>query len=65
MKDKEMRAGEPDTAAVSVARFRDADNRRYLRQVPIFRVDEDMPDRFEQLLAQLEAIERGERGSRH
>ena len=65
MKDKQMRRGDADTRTVSTARFRDADTRRALRQIPIFRVEEDTPDRFEKLLARLEAIERGERGSRH
>ena len=60
-----MRAGEADTRTVSTARLRAAENRRALRQIPIFRVEEDIPDRFEKLLARLEAIERGERGSRH
>lgn len=49
---------------ISAARLRDAENRRFLHQMPLFQPVEPMPERFEQLLARLEAVERGSRASR-
>lgn len=64
MKLNETHNGHGGGGTVSAQRLRDAENRRFLQQMPLFQPVEPMPERFEQLLARLEAIERGSRGSR-
>ena len=64
MKTNDNHGGRGSDGALSAAHLRDAENRRFLRQMPLFRTDDDMPDRFEKLLSQLEAIERGSRSYR-
>ena len=64
MKTNDNDGGRGGDRAVSVAQLRDGENRRFLRQMPLFQADNDVPDRFDKLLSQLEAIERGARGYR-
>ena len=64
MKTNDSNGGRGGDRAVSVAQLRDGENRRFLRQMPLFQADNDVPDRFDKLLSQLEAIERGARGYR-
>ena len=64
MKTNDNNGGRASDGAVSAARLRDSENRRLLRQMPIFQTADEVPDRFDKLLSQLEAIERGARGYR-
>lgn len=65
MKLDETHDGHGSGGRLSAAHFRDSENRRVLRQLPLFQPDDEIPDRFDRLLAQLEAIERGSRGLRN
>ena len=64
MKTNDNHGGRGSDGALSAAHLRDAENRRFLRQMPIFHTADEVPDRFDKLLSQLEAIERGVRGYR-
>ena len=64
MKTNDNDGGRGGDRAVSAAQLRDSENRRFLRQMPIFHTADEVPDRFDKLLSQLEAIERGVRGYR-